>query len=164
MHTYILFEWYLSETYLINLDYNNNKSLSTLLSTSYTSSKSWSHSVQVGVSGSAQVEIVTPAKGILGGGSVTFGFETSYSSSNGWGSGESNCRTVEHCADENVPPRSRIKVTMVIMQTIEDVPYTAKYKITYDGGSTKIVNDKGVMKNAFFATNHVSSSAPESID
>ena len=96
--------------------------------------------MQVGVSGSAQVEIVTPAKGILGGGSVTFGFETSYSSTDGWGSGESNCRTVEHCADENVPPRSRIKVTMVIMQTIEDVPYTgmAIRVVEFSNGGYKI--------------------------
>ena len=53
---------------------------------------------------------------------------------------------------------------MTIMQTIENVPYTAKYKVTYDDGQTKIINDEGVMKNAFIADNYVTSSAPESID
>ena len=92
------------------------------------------------------------------------GFETSYGSSDGWGSGVSTSRTVTHSADEKVPPRSRIKVKMVIMQTIEDVPYTSKYKIKYTDGRTKIINDEGVMKNAFYASNNVISSAPESID
>ena len=138
--------------------------MSTTLSTTYTSSKSWSHSVQVGVSFGVQVEVTTPGKALLGGASATYGFQASFSYSHGWGSGVSTSRTVTHSADENVPPRSRIKVKMVIMQTIEDVPYTAKYKITYTDGSTKIVKDEGVMKNAFYANSNVISSAPESID
>ena len=87
-----------------------------------------------------------------------------YLYSHGWGSGESTSRTVSHTADEKIPPRSRIKVKMVVMQTIEDVPYTSKYIITYTDGSTKIVKDEGVMKNAFYANSKIYSSAPESID
>ena len=92
------------------------------------------------------------------------GFETSFGYSHGWGSGKSSTRTVTHTAQETIPPRSRITVKMTIMQTIENVPYTAKYKVTYDDGQTKIINDEGVMKNAFVADNYVTSSAPESID
>ena len=138
--------------------------MSTTLSTIYTSSKSWSHSLQVGVSSNFGISISYGPKALAYSGTLTYGFETSYSSSSGWGSGVSTSRTVTHRADEKVPPRSRIKVKMVIMQTIQDVPYTSKYKIKYTDGRTKIVNDEGVMKNAFYASSDVISSAPESID
>merc|ERR1712008_401081 len=129
-----------------------------------TSSKSWSHSVQFGVKFGVQVEVSSPGKRLLGGAKATYGFEASFSYSHGWGSGVSTSRTVTHTADETIPPRSRIKVKMVVMQTIEDVPYTSKYKITYTDGSTKIVKDEGVMKNAFYANSKIFSSAPESIN
>jgi hypothetical protein len=138
--------------------------MSTTLSTTYTSSKSWSHSFQVGVSYKFEIGITIGPEAIGGAVNYNYGFETSYSSSRGWGRGVSTSRTVTHGADENVPPRSRIKVKMVIMQTIEDVPYTSKYKIKYTDGRTKIINDEGVMKNAFYASSNVISSAPESID
>ena len=92
------------------------------------------------------------------------GFEASFSRSWGWGGGESSTRTVKNTAIEKVPPRSKVKVKMTIMETIENVPYTAKYKVTYEDGQTKIVNDEGIMKNSFIADNYVTSSAPESID
>ena len=143
--------------------------MSTTLSTKYTSTKTWSHSVQLGVSTNSKLDVTFDVGnnllgGLIGGVSASWGFETSYSSTTGWGSAVSTWRTVTHRADENVPPRSRIKVKMVIMQTIEDVPFTAKYKIKYTDGSTKIVTDEGVMKNAFYATSNIFSSAPESID
>ena len=120
--------------------------------------------MEVGVSVGVEVEVTSPGKALLGGASATYGFEASFSYSHGWGSGVSTSRAVEHSVNPNVPPRSKIKVKMVIMQTIEDVPYTAKYEIKYTDGRTKIVYDNGVMKNAFFARSYVSSSAPESID
>ena len=110
------------------------------------------------------VEVSSPGKALLGGASATYGFQTSFGYTHGWGSGESHTHTVTHTAEEKVPPRSRIKVKMTIKQTIENVPYTAKYKVTYDDGQTKIINDEGVLKNAFVADNYVVSSAPESID
>ena len=118
----------------------------------------------MGVKFGVEVEVTSPGKALLGGASANYGFEASFSYSHGWGSGESTTRTVRHGAEEKVPPRSRIKVKMVIMQTTENVPYTAKYKVTYDDGTTKIINDEGVMNNAFLANSNVVSSAPESID
>ena len=53
--------------------------MSTTLSTTYTSSKSWSHSVQVGVSVNTQITISSPAEGVLGGATATYGFERSFS-------------------------------------------------------------------------------------
>ena len=138
--------------------------MSTTLSTKYTSSKSWSHSVEFGVKAGVDIAFSFGPQAYFTSASATFKFETSFSSSTGWGSGVSTWRTVTHRADEIVPPRSRIKVKMVIMQTIEDVPYTSKYKIKYTDGRTKIINDEGVMKNAFYASSNVISSAPESID
>ena len=132
--------------------------MSTSLSTTYESSKSWSHSVELGVSFGSEISVTS------GVASAKFGYEASFGYSHGWGSGVSTSRTVEHSVNEMVPPRSKIKVKMVIMQTIEDVPYTAKYKIKYTDGRTKIVNDFGEMKNAFFASSNVISSAPESLD
>ena len=110
------------------------------------------------------IEVTSPGKALLGGAKATYKFEGSFGSSKGWGGGESSTRTVSHTAAVEVPPRSRVKVKMTIMETIENVPYTAKYKVTYDDGQTKIINDEGVMKNAFIADNYVTSSAPESID
>ena len=40
---------------------------------------------------------------------------------------------------------------MYMMQTTTDVPYTAKYKVTYNDGSTRTVEDEGVMKNVFYS-------------
>ena len=120
--------------------------------------------MQLGVKVGVEVEVTSPGKALLGGASATYGFQASFGYNHGWGSGESSTRTVTHTAEEKVPPRSRVKVKMTIMQTIENVPYTAKYKVTYDDGQTKIINDEGVMKNAFIADNYITSSAPESID
>ena len=120
--------------------------------------------MEVGVKHGVEVGFTFGPEALAGSVSATYGFETSFSYSHGWGSGVSTSRTVTHSADENVPPRSRIKVKMVIMQTIEDVPYNSTYKIKYTDGRTKIINDEGVMKNAFYANSNVISSAPESID
>ena len=119
------------------------------------------HNVELGVTIDVGNNFVG---GLISGATAKYGFEQSFSSTTGWGGGVSTWRTVTHRADENVPPRSRIKVKMVINQTIEDVPYTAKYKIKYTDGRTKIIKDEGVMKNAFYANSNVVSSAPESID
>ena len=48
------------------------------------------------------------------------------------------------------------------MQTIEDIP--AKYKVTYDDGTTKHITDSGVMKNTFMANSEVINHPPESVD
>ena len=138
--------------------------MSTSLSTTYQSSKSWSHSVELGVKVGVEVEVTSPGKALLGGASATYGFEASFGYSHGWGSGESISHEVSHAANINVPPRSKIKVKIVGRQTIEDVPYTAKYRIKYDDGSTRIVDDEGVMKQAFRASTNLVISASESLD
>ena len=137
--------------------------LTATLSTTYETSKSWSHSVEVGVSVGVEVEVTSPGKALLGGASATYGFEASFGYSHGWGSGESISHEVSHAANINVPPRSKIKVKIVGRQTIEDVPYTAKYRIKYDDGSTRIVHDEGVMNQAFRATTNLVTSASESL-
>ena len=54
---------------------------------------------------------------------------------------------------------------MTVLKKIENVPYTAKYKVTYEDGQTKIFNDEGVLKNSYFPGDcYITSSAPESID
>ena len=120
--------------------------------------------MEVGLKVGFQVEVTSPGKALLGGAKATYGFEASFGYSHGWGSGESISREVSHTANLKVPPRSKIKVKIVGRQTIEDVPYTAKYSIKYDDGSKKIVNDEGVLKQAFKATTSLVSSATESLD
>ena len=53
---------------------------------------------------------------------------------------------------------------MHMMQNTIDVPYTAKYRVQYDDGSTKVVEDEGVLKNVFYSDEIVSVAGPWTID
>ena len=59
---------------------------------------------------------------------------------------------------------------MTVLKKTKNVPYTAKYKVTYEDGQTKIFNDKGVMKTvyciakSYMYDNYIISYGPESID
>jgi len=134
-----------------NSKYKGNSSQEAMLSMSYTNSKSWSHSFQVAVTLGVQVEVTSPGKALLGGAKATYGFETSVSYGRGWGGGDSKTRQASVSVTEEVPPRSEIKVSIYMTQTTTDVPYTATYKVTYDDGSTRTVEDKGVMNNVFYS-------------
>merc|ERR1712106_90712 len=143
-----------SETLMTNRDEEETE-LSTTLSMSYTDSKSWTHSVQIGVSFGVEVEVTSPGKALLGGAAARYKFDASFSYTNGWQGGEARTRTVSQTATKQVPPNHRIRVNMFMTQTTEDVPFTAKSRLNYEDGSTKVVNDKGVLKNVFYSNSQV---------
>eukprot|EP00092_Neocalanus_flemingeri_P093696 GFUD01119100.1.p1 GENE.GFUD01119100.1~~GFUD01119100.1.p1 ORF type:complete len:369 (+),score=68.54 GFUD01119100.1:2-1108(+) len=143
-----------SETLMINSD-NKETEVSTTLSMSYTDHKSWSHSIQVGISVGVEVEVTSPGKALLGGAAARYRFEASFSYGKGWQGGDQKSRTVSQTVTKLVPPRHKIKVKLFMIQNTEDVPYSAKYQLTYDDGKTKTVNDKGTMKNLFYSRQQV---------
>jgi len=149
---------------MVNEKYNGTAKKTAKLNLEYTSSKSWSHSVEFGVSVGVELEVSSPGEGILGGVTATFGFEASYSHQNGWAGETSVTRQVEVVAEEYVPPRSRVIAKMHIMHEIRDIPFTAVYKVTYEDGESKIITDEGVLKSSSFANAFSSVSEPESID
>ena len=143
-----------SKHLLINRD-NTETEISASLSMAYTDQKSWSHSVSFSIKFGVDVEVTSPGKALLGGAGATYKFEKLFSYSHGWGGGNARSREASQSVTKNVPPKHRIRVKMFMMQNIVDVPYTAKYRITYEDGSTKVVNDEGVMKNVFYSDSQV---------
>merc|ERR1712110_372030 len=108
-------------------------------------------------------EVESPGKALLGGAKATYKFETSFSYSHGWGSGNDKSRWATQTVTKNVPAMHKIRIKLFMMQNIVDVPYTAKYRVTYEDGSTKIVKDEGVMKNVFYSDSQVDIGVAEPI-
>ena len=116
-------------------------------------------SVGIGV----ELEVTSPAKALAGGAAARFRFDNSFSQTDGWAGGDDKTRVARLSVTKKVPAKSRIKVKMFMTQTIMDVPYTAKYRLTYQDGSSKTVHDKGVMKNAFYSNSQVVVGQSESL-
>ena len=129
----------------------------------YTNKKSWSHSMELSVGIGVELEVTSPAKALAGGAAARFRFDTSNSQTDGWAGGDDKTRVARLSVTKKVPAKSRIKVKMFMTQTTMDVPYTAKYRLTYQDGSSKTVHDKGVMKNAFYSNSQVVVGQSESL-
>ena len=153
----------LSSTVFIN-DGNTETEMSASLSMWYTNQKSWSHSVTFAVKAGFDVEVESGSiVNLFAGVKATYKFETSFSYSNGWAGARETKRISETSVKKNVPPKHQIKVQMIMKQNIVDVPYTAKYRLTYEGGRKKVVYDKGVMRKVFYSDSRVISSDAESL-
>ena len=94
---------------------------------------------------------------------ATYKFETSFSYSHGWAGATEDKRVAKQSVKKNVPPKHQIRVKMFMMQHIVDVPYTAKYRLTYEGGRKKVVYDRGIMRKVFYSDSRVTASDAESI-
>ena len=143
-----------SETVMTNSD-STETEITQTLSMKYTNKKSWSHSFEFSVGIGVKLEVSSPAKALTGGFSARFRFDTSFSQANGWAGGDEKTCTAELRVTKKVPAKTRIKVKMIMTQRIMDVPYTAKYRLTFQDGSVKTVHDKGVMKNAFYSNSQI---------
>ena len=137
--------------------------ISASLSMWYTNQKSWSHSVTFAIKFGVDVNVESPGKRLLGGASATYKFETSFSYSHGWAGATEDKRVAKQSVKKNVPPKHQIRVKMFMMQHIVDVPYTAKYRLTYENGDKKVVKDKGVLNNVFYSDSEVEVSEAESL-
>ena len=151
-----------SQTTMTNSDSSESTITKTLRMT-YTNKKSWSHSIDISVGIGVELELESPGKALAGGAAARFRFDTTFSNSNGWAGGDEKTTSAEVSVMKTVPPKSRIKLKAFMIQTIMDVPYTAKYRLTYTDGSTKTVHDKGVMKNVFYSDAKVDVGHVESI-
>ena len=151
-----------SETSMTNSD-SEETELTKELEMSYTNKKSWSHSLEFSVGIGVELEVTSPAKPLTGGAAARFRFDTSFSSTDGWAGGDEKTRVARLSVTKKVPAKSRIKVKMFMIQTNMDVPYTAKYRLTYQDGSVKTVHDKGVMKNSFYSNSQVVVGQSESL-
>ena len=76
---------------------------------------------------------------------MEYGFEKEYSYNDGWGGSQSTTKTSSYEVEEEVDPRTKLKVKMVMTLNKIRVPYTAKYRVTFDDKHEKIVKDKGEM-------------------
>ena len=57
-----------------------------------------------------------------------YGFEKKYSYTDGWESNQSTTKTASVEVNQEVDPRTKIKVVMVMTLNKIKVPYTAKYR------------------------------------
>ena len=113
--------------------------------------KSWSHSVQFGVSYGTEIDISIPGKGLTGGISAKFGFEASFSYEHGWGSSKSTEKTTSFTIKQKVEPGTMVLVDMFMSQREILVPYTAKYRVAFSDREHKIVRDNGKMRNVIYS-------------
>jgi len=130
---------------------STEKTMSTRLSISEADTSDYSHSMSLSVTAGMSVQVTSPAKAAIGGFETTYSLETSYSYEHGWSTGKTSTIDHEIQVQEVVPPYSAVHVEMFLHKTTRDVPYTAKYRIHFQGGSSKITTEKGIMKNISYA-------------
>ena len=110
-----------------------------------TEGKSWSHSVQFGVAGGLEIDL----KPLGVGGHL--GFEVSYSEEYGWSSSVLTEQTTTLKINEKVEPGTIVVAHLFLNQNEIRVPYTAKYRVTFSDGISKIIDDKGIMRNVIYS-------------
>merc|ERR1711935_898657 len=85
-----------------NRDPSKSHDYSTTLSMSFTDTKTWTHSVEVGVKAGVEIEVTTPGKILFGGAAARYKFEVSFSYKHGWGEGESITKKIDKTVKPNL--------------------------------------------------------------
>jgi len=120
---------------------------STSLSLRSTEISTWDHSISWNVGYTFSFGATVTAGVVAANSQHSFAFNVG--GNHAWGTGRTFQTTATDSVSVELPPFHGIDVEIVATEKRQDIPYTAKVKITYDDGSKKTVTDKGTYTNVF---------------